>query len=67
MLDVFRLYGFDAILVPAADRMVGNGVMHACTAAGRLRTARVAQLHASMAKPLELPTDWRREARLTCW
>jgi len=61
-----KVYGMDAVLVPAARRLGRAEAAQGTTALAMLRTACLAHLHRRIAEPLAAPTDWRRDAALTC-
>ena len=58
-------YGIDAVLVPAARRLLNPGAQTP-PALERLRTACLAHLRARIAEPLAPPADWRRDSALRC-
>jgi hypothetical protein len=67
MLASPRTYRLDAVLLPAARRLlVGAGATRGLAAIGRLRDACVAHLRARAAEPLAPPADWRRASALPC-
>ena len=61
-----KTYDLDAVLVPAARRLVGASTTQGTAAIERLRAACVAHLRARIAEPLAPPTDWRRASTLPC-
>lgn len=63
MLARPQAYDMDRLLVPATHALAG---LHAAPAVQRLRAACVAHLRARVARPLEPPRDWTRQAKLTC-
>jgi predicted 2-oxoglutarate/Fe(II)-dependent dioxygenase YbiX len=62
-----KIYGLDAVLVPALRTLLaGAGTPQGRAAIERLRAACVAHLRARVAEPLAPPTDWRRASALPC-
>ena len=62
-----KVYGMDAVLVPAARGLCRLEVVRGAAAAlARLRTACLAHLRRRMAEKLAAPTDWRRDSQIPC-
>jgi hypothetical protein len=61
-----KIYGFDAVLVPALRRLQTAPAGAAAPAIARLREACLAHLRARAAEPLAPPADWRRASALPC-
>jgi hypothetical protein len=59
-------YGMDAVLVPAARRLVDAGATRGSAAVERLRAACLSHLRARAAEPLAPPADWSRVSVLPC-
>ena len=66
MLAWPKVYGFDAILVPALRAMAESRAIMRHDAVQRLRNACLEHLRARVAEPLEPPKDWRRESKVGC-
>lgn len=60
-----KTYGLDAVLVPAARRLLSPGA-ETPPALEPLRTACLAHLRTRIAEPLAPPADWRRDSALPC-
>jgi len=61
-----KTYALDAVLVPAARTLLATAAPHCMAAVEKLRTACLTHLRARVAEPLAPPTDWSRQAALTC-
>ncbi len=61
-----KIYGFDAVLVPAVQELIGSPVLQSSAAVQKLRIACIRHLRARVAEPLEEPRDWKRASKLRC-
>ena len=61
-----KVYGMDAVLVPAARCLCQRQLVRGTAALARLRTACLAHLRRRMAEKLAGPTDWRRDSKIPC-
>jgi predicted 2-oxoglutarate/Fe(II)-dependent dioxygenase YbiX len=65
-LSLPAVYGMDAILLPAALVLHGSSGSEGPAVIAALRTAVLQHLEERIALPLEPPTDWVRDAQLSC-
>jgi predicted 2-oxoglutarate/Fe(II)-dependent dioxygenase YbiX len=61
-----KTYGMDAVIVPALRRLAERPALLNRPACLRLRAAALDHLRARCSLDLAPPSDWRREARLSC-
>ena len=61
-----KVYGLDAVLVPATRALLGKVGPSCAAAIGVLRSACLLHLRARIAEPLVPPADWTRPAALAC-
>ncbi len=61
-----KIYGFDAVLVPAVQELVGSPALGNSAAVQKLRAACIEHLRTRVADPLEAPRDWKRASKLKC-
>ena len=59
-------YGLDTVVVPALRILAGVPAHFKQAAVQRLRSAGLAHLLARVDQPLAAPTDWARQAKLSC-
>ena len=61
-----KIYGLDAVLVPAVRALMGSAAARNSAAVQRLRAACLEHLRARIALPLEAPRDWTRASAVKC-
>ena len=61
-----KVYGLDAVLVPATRALLGRVDPSCAAAIEALRSACLLHLRARIAEPLAPPADWTRSAALAC-
>ena len=61
-----NIYGLDAVLVPAVQKLMESPVLQSSAAVQKLRLACLEYLHTRVAESLEEPRDWRRASKLKC-
>jgi len=60
-----KIYGIDAVLLPALRQLPGSALLQS-PALGRMRDVVLGHLQARVAEPLAPPADWQRASKLPC-